>query len=203
MHLDSKNILEQNNTWLRSIQLIKGRSKVNLSQQLLECIENVLRLGMVKKGDILPSINQLSSYFDISRWTIEKVFGDLKKKGFIDSARGKCYYVSDSPDEKRSHVLLLLNDQKEFNTVIYKSFPGSPGAEIQAGYTVYNNNGKLLSCFPEKEGLVDSDFIFKPIGIDIQTLISKISFLSDNQLSMIFDYIDKISNEVKLPEFHA
>jgi DNA-binding transcriptional regulator YhcF (GntR family) len=154
MHLVSKKILEKNNTWLSSVHLIKGRSKVQLSHQLLESIERALELGAVKKGEILPSINELSSYFDISRWTVEKMFNDLKKKGLIDSVPGKGYFLSDISKEKKYNVLISSNYQNETNTVITSA-------------------------------------------IDTQSLITKINSLSNSQLTMILDYLEKISNEGK------
>ena len=95
MSLTGKKDFESNNTWLSSVHLTKGRSKVNLSHQLLESIERVLESGIVKEGEILPSINELSCYFEVSRWTVEKVFNGLKKKGLIDSVPRKGYFVSD------------------------------------------------------------------------------------------------------------
>jgi len=97
MYFFSKQILEQNNLWLNSVQLTRGRTRVNLSEQLIEGVASALQSGIVKKGDVLPSINQLSSYFNVSRWTVEKAFEKLKKEGYIDSVPGKGYFALEVP----------------------------------------------------------------------------------------------------------
>lgn len=90
-------------------------SKVN---QLAALISQEISMGRYKQGDILPSINQLSHDYAVSRDTVFKAFMDLKERGLIDSAQGKGYYVAG----KLKNVLLLLDEYSPFKYSLYNSF---------------------------------------------------------------------------------
>ena len=62
-------------------------------KQLADKISFDISMGVYKSGDSLPSINQLSQAYEVSRDTVFKAFLDLKERGIIDSTPGKGYYV--------------------------------------------------------------------------------------------------------------
>lgn len=62
-------------------------------KQLADKISFDISMGVYKSGDSLPSINQLSHAYEVSRDTVFKAFLDLKERGIIDSTPGKGYYV--------------------------------------------------------------------------------------------------------------
>jgi len=73
------------------LDLDKNRSKV---QQLADTISVTISNGQYKEGDSLPSINQISTDFNLSRDTVYKAFQKLKIKGIIESTPTKGYFVS-------------------------------------------------------------------------------------------------------------
>ena len=70
------------------------------------------------EGDSLPSINQLSAQYGVSRDTVFKAFLDLRERGLIDSTPGKGYYVT----SQVTNVLLLLDQYTPFKEALYNSF---------------------------------------------------------------------------------
>lgn len=87
-------------------------------KQLADMISQDISMGVYKTGDLLPSINQLSGIYKVSRDTVFKSFLDLKERGLIDSTHGKGYYVV----SKLTNVLLLLDEYSPFKYVLYDSF---------------------------------------------------------------------------------
>ena len=57
--------------------------------QLANCIIKAVSDGVLKENDVLPSINELSFEFEISRDTAEKGYKYLKKTGVLGSVPGK------------------------------------------------------------------------------------------------------------------
>ncbi|HEY0055669.1 MAG TPA: winged helix-turn-helix domain-containing protein [Pedobacter sp.] len=55
--------------------------------QISESIINSVSLKKLKLGDRIPSINQLSEEYLLSRDTVEKAYKDLMKKGIITSVK--------------------------------------------------------------------------------------------------------------------
>jgi DNA-binding transcriptional regulator YhcF (GntR family) len=66
--------------------------------QLANCIIKAVNEGAIKENDILPSINELSFEFEISRDTAEKGYKHLKRLGILGSVPGKGYFVKNFPD---------------------------------------------------------------------------------------------------------
>lgn len=97
-------------------------------KQLADLISQSISMGSYKTGDLLPSINQLSAQYKVSRDTVFKAFLDLRERGAIDSTPGKGYYVTN----KITNVLLLLDQYSPFKDVLYNSFI----KRLPAGYKV-------------------------------------------------------------------
>lgn len=87
-------------------------------KQLADLLGQNISMGVYKSGDLLPSINELSQTYKVSRDTVFKAFLDLKERGIIDSTPGKGYYVMG----KLTTVLLLLDEYSPFKHVLYDSF---------------------------------------------------------------------------------
>ena len=86
-------------------------------QQLTDFIQESIALNNLKAGDALPSINELSKEFAVSRDTVFKSFSDLKTRGIIDSVQGKNYFVA----SRTKNILLLLDEYSPFKEVLYNT----------------------------------------------------------------------------------
>ena len=87
-------------------------------KQLADLISQEISMGTYKSDSALPSINQLSRNYHVSRDTVFKAFIDLKDRGMIDSTPGKGYYVTN----KLKNILLLLDEYSQFKYSLYNSF---------------------------------------------------------------------------------
>lgn len=92
-----------------------GQTKL---QQLVHSITEAISNGKLKVGEVLPSVNQLSSESGFSRDTVFKAYRILKKRNIIESAPQKGYYVS----SESFKVFMLLDDFSAFKEQLYQSF---------------------------------------------------------------------------------
>lgn len=86
-------------------------------QQLTDYIQRSIAANELMFGDKLPSINQLSKQFQLSRDTVFKAFTELKNRGVIDSVHGKNYFVA----SHTKNILLLLDEYTPFKEVMYNT----------------------------------------------------------------------------------
>lgn len=86
--------------------------------QLADNLSQAISKKEFLEGDSLPSINQLSAQYGVSRDTVFKAFLDLRERGLIDSTPGKGYYVT----SQVTNVLLLLDQYTPFKEALYNSF---------------------------------------------------------------------------------
>lgn len=86
--------------------------------QLADTLSQAISMKEFREGDSLPSINQLSAQYGVSRDTVFKAFLDLRERGLIDSTPGKGYYVT----SQVTTILLLLDQYTPFKEALYNSF---------------------------------------------------------------------------------
>ncbi len=98
-----------------NIDSTRGQTKL---QQLVHSITEAISNGNLKTGDVLPSVNQLSSESGFSRDTVFKAYRMLKKRGIIESTPQKGYFVA----SESVKVFMLLDDFSAFKEQLYQSF---------------------------------------------------------------------------------
>lgn len=96
------------------IKFLSNSTKV---KQLAEAIRLAISQGEFKEGEMLPSINQISSKYNIARDTAFKAFQELKSLGVIQSAPTKGYYVSSSVN----NIMVLLDIFSPFKNDLYNA----------------------------------------------------------------------------------
>lgn len=86
--------------------------------QLAGRLSQAISMKEFMEGDSLPSINELSRRYGVSRDTVFKAFRDLRERGLIDSTPRKGYFVTGQV----TNVLLLLDQYTPFKETLYNSF---------------------------------------------------------------------------------
>ncbi|MBE9463495.1 GntR family transcriptional regulator [Dyadobacter subterraneus] len=189
MSQTNKNI----NTWFMDVFSIEKTSPTPTYQQLVNVVSSAVKENILKQGDRLPSINQLSAHYQVSRATIEKALENLKKRGIVQSAPYKGFFVAENLRLEKHKILLLFNNQGSVNDLIYKSFLRRVGSNVQVDCLVYNNNAGLFNHMAKMKSC-DTDFVVIPqIADDFENLFNNIMNLPGEKLSMLEKYVEKLS----------
>jgi DNA-binding transcriptional regulator YhcF (GntR family) len=114
-------------------------------QQVVDNILRGIQQGVFKKGDMLPSINDISLNFDISRITVEKGYNELRKKDVIDSIPGKGYFILNASIKQNLRIFLMFNKLSAHKKLIYDAFVETLGDKAAIDFYVYNNDYKLFN----------------------------------------------------------
>ena len=96
---------------------LKFNQSSTKTQQLADYLQKAISENNLKVGEKLPSINDLSKKYHVSRDTVFKSFLILKERGLIDSMQGKSYFVASHTTE----VFLLLDEYSQFKESLYRS----------------------------------------------------------------------------------
>jgi len=108
--------------------------------QLANAIVNAIATGKISKDEILPSINELSFEFEISRDTAEKGYKHLKKIGVLGSVPGKGYFVKTTELNQQLKIFLLFNKLSPHKKIIYDAFVAALGEAASVDFYIYNND---------------------------------------------------------------
>ena len=123
---------------------ISDDSSLPKYKQLIESIIENIEHGRIKYGQKLPSINQLSIDYYLSRDTAEKAYKELKKAGVIGSVKGKGYYVTNSAPESQIKVLVVFNKISAYKKVIYNEFALQLKGKAQIEFFIYHYDFEMF-----------------------------------------------------------
>jgi DNA-binding transcriptional regulator YhcF (GntR family) len=112
--------------------------------QLANCIIKAVNEKAIRENDILPSINELSFEFEISRDTAEKGYKYLKRIGVLGSVPGKGYFVKNTAPDQRLKIFLLFNKLSPHKKIIYDSFVATLNDKAAIDFYIYNNDFLLF-----------------------------------------------------------
>jgi DNA-binding transcriptional regulator YhcF (GntR family) len=87
-------------------------------RHLVDALSTAISQGKYKPGHPLPSVNQLSKQYSLSRDTVFKAYRELKLHGIIDSTPAKSYHVMNVTNK----ILLMLDVYSPFKDVLYNAF---------------------------------------------------------------------------------
>jgi len=126
---------------------LDDRSATPKYQQLANSIVDAVQSGKIKKDDVLPSINELSFQFEISRDTAEKGYRQLKHLGILGSVPGKGFFIKSTEVNKPLKIFLLFNKLSAHKKIIYDAIVASLGDRAAIDFYIYNNDYSLFKNF--------------------------------------------------------
>lgn len=110
-------------------------------KQLADMIEQDILMGRYEANASLPSINQLSATYQVSRDTVFKAFADLRERKLIDSTPGKGYYVTN----RQEKIFLLLDEYSPFKNTLYNSFIRKLGRKYKVDLWFHQYNEHIFN----------------------------------------------------------
>lgn len=113
-------------------------------QQLVEAVLIATKTGLIDRGDRLPSINELSRHYSVSRSTIEKSYNNLRDMGILSSQHGKSFYVSRLEPSPELKVMVLFNQLNDYYKEIYDGLAEGLGHRADIDFHLYYNSAVHL-----------------------------------------------------------
>jgi DNA-binding transcriptional regulator YhcF (GntR family) len=123
---------------------IDENSKIPKYQQVVDTIVSDIEIGIVKVGDKIPSINETSEEYYLSRDTVEKAYKILRRRGIITAVRGKGFYVSSTSRNEGKRILLVFNKLSDHKKTIYNSFVKKLGDGVSVDLQIHHCDSKTL-----------------------------------------------------------
>ena len=124
--------------------------------QIVDSVTQNITHGNLSMDDKMPSINNLSEEFNLSRDTVEKAYKILKERKIITAVRGKGFYISRTYLNSKTNILFLVNKLSSYKLQIYNAFNHSIGANSHTDLQVYHYDETVfLSLLEKNKGAYD------------------------------------------------
>lgn len=134
--------------------------------QISNSIMQAIDAGEIKNDQLLPSINELSNVFDISRDTAERGYKHLKKIGILGSVPGKGYYIINTDLKQPLKIFLLFNKLSAHKKIVYDAFIKAIGDHVTVDFYIYNNDFGLFKKLLNDKKDIYSHYVIIPHFID-------------------------------------
>ena len=171
-----------------SINQLKNESLRSKHEQLVEGIINAINDGLIKKGDRLPSINNMVSNLGFARKTIVRAYEDLKSRGLVESKNFKGYYIASVNTKVKLKVALLLFAFHSFQEDFYNTFRKELGKKYIIDVFFHHNNQDVFKNIINNISGRYGMYVIAPTPLpETQTLLQNIS---EDKLLIIDRFIE-------------
>ncbi|MCW3804950.1 GntR family transcriptional regulator [Plebeiibacterium marinum] len=159
-------------------------------RQIIQSVINSISGGILKKGDKVPSINEIANEYNLSRDTVMLAFNELKARGILGAVPGKGYFVESDNIGVSSKVLLLFDELNTFKEELYNSFIENLPDDTQVDiYFHHFDINVFTSLIKERVGKY-SAYVIMPANLnDISPVIS---LLPSDKVYIIDRKIDEL-----------
>lgn len=109
-----------------------------------DAIRSAIRDSKLIYGQQLPSINELSEAHLLSRDTVEKAYKELRRRGIIESVKGKGYFINRVDVDASMQVLLIFNKISNYKRQIYNAFVNTLGKNAKVDLQIHHWSSQIL-----------------------------------------------------------
>lgn len=124
---------------------IDTMSRTPVYEQIIEQTERMVRLGVLKPGDQMPSVRGLSIRLSINPNTIQKAYTELDRRGILVTVAGRGAFVREDIG-----TFILRYREETFEKIRTAAAElrklGVPGAEVEAAVRRVYEDGKGVSA---------------------------------------------------------
>ena len=82
-------------------------------EQVIEKMEELMMLGVLKENEPLPSVRSLAMDLSINPNTIQRAYSELERQGYIYVVKGKGSFVADNSKMKENKKTEILTQFSE------------------------------------------------------------------------------------------
>ncbi|MEM9835726.1 MAG: GntR family transcriptional regulator [Bacteroidota bacterium] len=121
--------------------MVAGISK---HQQIVQGVINSIDEGVLKEGDMLPSVNTMVEELGFARKTIVKAYTALKERGLIEAKNRRGYFVDNTATNQTIKIMLMMYAFGYVQRLFFETFQQAVGKNVQIDTFFHHNNPKVF-----------------------------------------------------------
>jgi DNA-binding transcriptional regulator YhcF (GntR family) len=197
---------------------INKHSSIPKFIQIADGISKDILNGQIKKGQRMPSINELSDWSSLSRDTIEKAYKVLRDRDLIFSVKGIGNFTIGNDSESKISIFFLINKPSSYKMEVYNAFVNTIGSKANVNMYLYycdehlfidaikknTNSYNYFVIMPHFKSKANNHVSYTPKVIKaIETIPKEKLILIDNSYTEISGTFAAIYQDYKEDIIHA
>jgi DNA-binding transcriptional regulator YhcF (GntR family) len=160
---------------MKDLILIDQGSSRPKYQQISDAIIHSIEKGILRRGQQLPSISELSLWQNIAKVTVAKAYEELQERGIIVAQHGKGFYVSSTEVRSQLNIFMLFDTLNAYKENLYYAFKESLPADTQLHLYFHHYDKQLFANLIENNlGKYNYYVIMPHFNEDVTNIAAKI-----------------------------
>lgn len=153
-------------------------------KQIVNSVYDGIGKGVLKKGDLLPSVNQIAAEFSLARGSVFTAYNELRAAGVIDSIPGKGYFVASTQVRQTQNIFLLFSTFTPYKEILYNSLVNSLRGKCTVDIYFHYHNIVVFESLIREQASYYNTFVIMP---EIHEKTLEILKLLDPQKTYLLD----------------
>jgi len=154
--------------------------------QVVNAIISDIEDGILKHGQRIPSINETSEMYYLSRDTVEKAYKELRERGVITSVRGKGNYICHEFSADKIRVLLIFNKLSAYKKTVYYAMLKAFGEDALVDLHIHHYDGKICeNLIQENLGKYHYYVVMPHFYEHTETIMQTLQKIPENKLILL------------------
>lgn len=178
---------------------INSQSYIPKYRQIILSVHAAIKNGRLKKGDKIPSLNEIKEAYGLSRDTVLTAFKEMKHNKLIVSTPGKGYYISSTNIYQQEKIFLLFDELNAFKEDMYNAFIQEVGQKAAVEIYFHHFNKQVLKNLIEENKFDYTSFVIMPgsisnISASLKKLPAESTYILDRKSNVSDSYGMVIQN---------
>ncbi len=109
---------------------IKPNAQTPKYQQIVDEIIERIQQGILKRGDQLPTINEITGQLKVARMTVIRAYEALRERGIVAPQHGKGYFITSTDVQATMHVFVLFDAMNSYKEILFQALKESLGNQV-------------------------------------------------------------------------
>ncbi|TAJ12721.1 GntR family transcriptional regulator [Marinilabiliaceae bacterium JC017] len=150
---------------VKNIVKVSNDSTQAKYRQIINSINDAIRSGKLKRGDKVPSINEIANEFKLSRDTVLLAFNELKAKGVLIAAPGKGCYIDSTEIDFKHRIFLLFDEFNAFKEDLFNAFVENLEGQDQVDIYFHHFNYRVFENLIRNNLNKYTSFVIMPANL--------------------------------------
>jgi DNA-binding transcriptional regulator YhcF (GntR family) len=174
---------------------IDAQSQIPKYRQIVDYVVDSIEKGKLSMGSRIPSINELSEEFYLSRDTVEKAYNYLRKRSVIKSVRGKGYYIARVDPIDQISVCLIFNKLSAYKKIIFNTIVETLGTKATVDLFIHHCNPALFKTIVTKKLAEYNYFMVMPHFHEVTNeVVSTLQLIPPDKLILLDKQLPQLTN---------